>query len=665
MPNNIIYDDPLQLPTETAEARLGLAGFDHVVIDLDLTSSTGAGIRANETDHILIGTGRTVTGETYGLDLTGHGSTVTNQGTIRSLSQGGTALRLTGTQAYSVVNTGTITSAGLVIDGSQGVDRIINAGTLQTTGNGVLMDLEEGNDVYDGILGTANGIIKLGIGNDTAYGGAGSEIFAGGLGDDFLHGGAGNDTADYSDATAGVTVDLAKTTAQTISGGQGADTLIDIESLIGSAHGDRLTGNALDNTLQGGAGDDTLEGGQGNDRLEGGAGSNTARYSGSAAAWVDLTDQDGQDTRGYGTDVLTGITTLEGGSGADRFTGNDEHNKLIGNGGNDTLIGGKGNDTLEGGSGQDTAEFSGTRGDYTITDSGNGTFTVADTHAGRDGIDVLKDVRLVKFSGDGRTIALTNSNPTDITLTGTSIAEDKAVGSALGSLFGEDPEDDPLTWSLVSDSGGTFGLNSSGTGLVLLKALDHETAAEHTITVKAEDRYGGVLTETFTIFVRNVVETTPLVRLGTAIKEQLVGESGNDRLSGLGGNDALFGQIGADTLIGGAGSDTLVGGEGRDVFVFDQKPNTKSNLDYIQDFNPADDVIHLSRKFFTKIAKGALSSKAFVTGNQFKDKDDRILYHKEGGALFYDPDGSGSAKAIQFANLAKGLKISHKDFFVI
>jgi Ca2+-binding RTX toxin-like protein len=183
--------------------------------------------------------------------------------------------------------------------------------------------------------------------------------------------------------------------------------------------------------------------------------------------------------------------------------------------------------------------------------------------------------------------------------------------------------------------------------------------------IQAEDKYGGVFTKTFTITVHNVVETTPLVRYGTSKGEQVVGESGNDRLFGLSGNDQLFGQLGNDTLSGGKGNDTLVGGAGKDVFVFDQKPNVKSNLDYIQDFAPKDDTIHLSRKFFTKLSKGALSSKAFVTGNQFKDEDDRILYYKQGGGLFYDPDGSGSAKAIQFANLAKGLKISHKDFFVI
>jgi Ca2+-binding RTX toxin-like protein len=271
-------------------------------------------------------------------------------------------------------------------------------------------------------------------------------------------------------------------------------------------------------------------------------------------------------------------------------------------------------------------------------------------------------VRLVKFSD--KTIALTNGNPTDISLSGTSVSEDKAVGSVLGTPRGTDPDGDDLTFSLVSNSNGMFGINSSG-GLVLSKALDYETATQHTIMIKAEDKYGGTFTEAFIITVRNVVETTPLVRSGTAKAEQVIGESGNDRLQGLGGNDALFGQIGHDTLIGGTGSDTLVGGTGKDVFVFDQRPNTKTNLDYIQDFNPTDDIVHLSRKFFTKIAKGTLSSKAFVTGNQFKDEDDRILYYKQGGALYYDPDGSGSAKAIQFANLGKGLKISHKDFFVI
>lgn len=675
--SSVIYDDAHPFPTNGE-----LAGFDLVVIDLDVTSVAGTAIKATNTDHILIRKNRTVTGQAIGLELLGTSRAVTNEGTI--------------------------TTTGIAIQGNTSSEQIINTGILKNTSgvaSAVLMDLDAGDDFYNGIKGSATGgIIKLGLGNDTAYGGAGSESFAGGAGDDVLHGGAGADTADYAEATAGVTVDLNKVTAQSIAGGQGSDTLIDIENLVGSAFNDTLIGSAADNaleggdgadmleggqgndtlkggqgndtlvgglgndSLEGGDGDDTLEGGAGNDVLKGGAGNNTAHYSGSAAAWVDLTRQDGQSqiTAGYGVDTLIGMTNLEGGSGADDFIGNAADNRLVGNGGNDTLKGGGGNDTLDGGVGQDTAVFSGASGDYDRVKNADGSYTI--THARgtkTDGTDTLKDIRLLTFLADDRTIALANGNPTDITLTSTSMSEDKAVGTALGSLIGADPDGDALTYSFVSNPGDVFAFNGSGTGLVLLKALDYETATQHTITIKAEDKYGGVLTETFTIFVRNILETNPLVRYGTPQGEQVVGESGNDKLFGLSGNDQLFGQIGNDTLTGGLGSDALVGGTGRDVFVFDQKPHAKSNLDYIQDFSPTDDIVHLSRKFFTKLSKGALSSKAFVTGNQFKDKDDRILYYKEGGALYYDPDGSGSAKAIQFANLGKGLKISHKDFFII
>lgn len=653
--STVIYDAADPLPATGEITGIGLA-----VIDLDVTSGSGAAIRATDTDHIVIRKNRTVTGQTIGLELLGTSRAVTNEGTI--------------------------TTAGIAIKGSSVGEQVVNTGTLRNTSNSanaVLVDLGAGNDLFDGVLGTATGgTIKLGSGNDTAFGGAGSEIFAGGAGDDVLFGGGGSDTADYSDATgAGVTVDLSKTTAQTIQGDQGVDVLIDIENVVGSSDNDTLIGNTGQNvleggngqdmlqggsgndTLKGGEGNDTLDGGQGNDSLDGGGGTNTARYTGSSGAKVDLRISVAQNTGSYGSDTLAGIVNLEGGSGADHFIGSDESNRLNGAGGNNTLEGGKGNDTLTGGSGENMAVFSGASGEYNRVENADGTFTVTHARGSQaDGTDTLKDVRLVKFSD--KTIALTNGNPTDISLSGTSVSEDKAVGSVLGTPRGTDPDGDDLTFSLVSNSNGMFGINSSG-GLVLSKALDYETATQHTIMIKAEDKYGGTFTEAFIITVRNVVETTPLVRSGTAKAEQVIGESGNDRLQGLGGNDALFGQIGHDTLTGGTGSDTLVGGTGKDVFVFDQRPNTKTNLDYIQDFNPTDDIVHLSRKFFTKIAKGTLSSKAFVTGNQFKDEDDRILYYKQGGALYYDPDGSGSAKAIQFANLGKGLKISHKDFFVI
>ena len=88
-----------------------------------------------------------------------------------------------------------------------------------------------------------------------------------GLGDDVVDGGFGVDTASYAGADAPVEVTLANTSAQ--SSGQGSDTWVNTENLLGSGLGDRLAGNARGNTINGGAGDDTLSGLSGPDRLFG------------------------------------------------------------------------------------------------------------------------------------------------------------------------------------------------------------------------------------------------------------------------------------------------------------------------------------------------------------------------------------------------------------
>ena len=56
-----------------------------------------------------------------------------------------------------------------------------------------MFSLGFGDDVYDGSLGTNNGLIDGGSGNDTIEGGAGADQIAGGSGDNVL---TGNDGAD-------------------------------------------------------------------------------------------------------------------------------------------------------------------------------------------------------------------------------------------------------------------------------------------------------------------------------------------------------------------------------------------------------------------------------------------------------------------------------------
>ncbi|WP_373414624.1 M10 family metallopeptidase C-terminal domain-containing protein [Ensifer aridi] len=201
-------------------------------------------------------------------------------------------------------------------------------------------------------------------GNDVLAGGVGNDALLGGIGNDRLDGGTGMDTAGYWDATSGVTVNLGHTTAQTVGGGRGSDTLVSIESVIGSNYADRLTGsdavNRLDarsgnDALAGGAGNDTLLGGVGNDRLDGGTGVDTAGYwDATSGVTVSLGLTTAQNVGGgRGADTLVSIESVIGSNYADRLTGNGAANRLDGRSGNDTLAGGAGNDMLYGGGGND------------------------------------------------------------------------------------------------------------------------------------------------------------------------------------------------------------------------------------------------------------------------------------------------------------------------
>ncbi|MCB5176858.1 calcium-binding protein [Microvirga lenta] len=141
----------------------------------------------------------------------------------------------------------------------------------------------------------------------------------------------------------------------------------------------------------------------------------------------------------------------------------------------------------------------------------------------------------------------------------------------------------------------------------------------------------------------------------------MVGTKGANRLTGQDGNDKLYGK---------AGKDVLTGGAGKDVFVFDTKPS-KKNLDTITDFSVADDTIWLDNKVFKKLgkkgseAKPAKLNKKFFSLEKAKGKDDYLVYSKKKGILYYDADGSGAGKAVEIAKMAKKLKLTANDFFVV
>lgn len=166
-----------------------------------------------------------------------------------------------GTGIDTVVYSGS--SSGVTVDLAGGTASGGDAdGPVQIVGRGtairhdIIVDVENAvGSFYDDHL----------IGNEMANelsGGSGDDTLTGGDGEDKLIGGSGSDTADYSNATNGVRLNLAK-------GNSEGDTYISIENLAGSGFDDRLKGDRSANTLTGQGGDDIIRGGGGDDILFG------------------------------------------------------------------------------------------------------------------------------------------------------------------------------------------------------------------------------------------------------------------------------------------------------------------------------------------------------------------------------------------------------------
>jgi Ca2+-binding RTX toxin-like protein len=76
----------------------------------------------------------------------------------------------------------------------------------------------------------------------------------------------------------------------------------------------------------------------------------------------------------------------------------------------------------------------------------------------------------------------------------------------------------------------------------------------------------------------------------------------------------------------------------------------------------------LENSVFTKVgSNGTLKAGAFWSNNTGKahDASDRVIYDKNSGVLYYDPDGTGSAKAVAFTTISKNLSMTNKDIYVI
>ncbi len=294
-------------------------------------------------------------------------SVLINSGEITSFEGRAVDAAIGDTGTFKIINSGLISAEAEAIFSSTVRTTTVslnNTGILETKTDGRAVQFGGGNDNFNN-AGSVIGDVDLNVGNDTFNGrdGTVTGLVLGGDGDDRLIGGDGDDSL-YGES--------------------------DNDVLRGLDGEDELSGEAGDDTIDGGADDDMIFGGLGNDMLYGGSGN-------------DLVNG------GLNNDSVkagTGDDTVIGGDGNDTVNGQAGNDMLIGDSGSDVIYGGRGDDTLEGGGRGDTLD--GGVGDDVLTGGGagdtfvirrvnNGDDIVTDFQNGSDVVDI-SDLGILNFS---------------------------------------------------------------------------------------------------------------------------------------------------------------------------------------------------------------------------------------------------------------------------
>jgi Ca2+-binding RTX toxin-like protein/carbon monoxide dehydrogenase subunit G len=480
------------------------------------------------------------------------------------------------------------------------------------------------------------------------------------VGNDTLIGGNGIDTADYSTATAAVTVNLSVTGAQN-TGGAGTDTLSGIENLTGSSYNDTLTGDANANTISGGAGNDTIAGGAGADTLDGGTGTDTVDYSASSAGVaVNLTNAGAQSGGDAAGDVLTNLENVAGSAYADVLTGDAHANMISGGAGNDTLIGDGGATNLIVNGSFETAVvgdnsnqlfnavtgWTADTGQIQIKGAGYGgqygdegtQFADLDADTGIDSFH--QDIQTtngqsyqLSFDAEGRSGYATTTQTVNVYWNGALIdsfdpsgtsyqthtysvvgtggldrltfaessADNDTIGAAIDNVTLFATGNDTLDGGAGNDTliGGTGAdILIGGTGI---DTADYSTSANGVNVNRATNvnTGGDAQGDSLTGF-ENVT--------GSNYNDTLTGDGNDNTLTGGAGDDTLVGGAGNDTLIGGAGNDTLVGGTGSDTADYS---NSTNGVTVNLSISAAQDTIHAGTDTLSGIEN--------VTGSRYND----------------------------------------------
>lgn len=261
--------------------------------------------------------------------------------------------------------------------------------------------------------------------------------------------------------------------------------------------------------------------------------------------------------------VGTVIENAIGGSGNDTITGNDASNELEGN---------SGNDILDGGDGTDYAVFNGAQASYTITDNGDGTWTITG-----EGTDTLSNIEFARFTDGDVSLApgaggpvFTEGNDNEVGTTGDDVLNGLGGNDVIDGLAGDDVLNGDDGADRLIGGAGADALNG-GAGF---DSADYRGATSRVaFNVDTGGTVGDADGDSFSGIERYYLSDFNDTVTGSDANEFFYGEDGNDTINGGGGIDRIYGgdgddiqrgQDGNDTLYGSAGADQLNGGVGTD-----------------------------------------------------------------------------------------------------
>ncbi|HTV69580.1 MAG TPA: Ig-like domain-containing protein [Rhizobiaceae bacterium] len=278
--------------------------------------------------------------------------------------------------------------------------------------------------------------------------------------------------------------------------------------------------------------------------------------------------------------------TYIGSAGVDTYTGTAF---------DDIINAGSGNDQLDGGAGNDTAVYNGNRADFTLTDNGDGTWTVTDNRGGgfSDGEDTLTGIERVEFVD--QTVRLTNIAPVAANDTASTVKNLQKVINVLGNDSDADGTLDPTSVTIVDNAtNGTLTINTTTGAITYKPNAGYVGADSFTYTVlDSEGKISNIATVTLDVTSSHILTAGDDVFSGDSLglntagievhgqggadyivtsnaaahADTIYGGDGDDLIFTGRGDDFVDGGAGNDVIHARAGNETLIGGAGDDTFV--------------------------------------------------------------------------------------------------